>query len=38
MSLTKEEAYKTIIKIQKDTGQGLAGIVKVMGPDSGKWN
>lgn len=38
MSLTKAEAYKTIIKIQKDTGQGLAGFVKVMGPDSGKWN
>lgn len=37
MSLTKAEAYKSIVKIQRETGQGFPGIAKVMGTDSGKW-
>lgn len=32
--MTKEEFYKEIIRVQKETGQGLSGIVKVMGIDS----
>ena len=31
--MTKSEFYKNLIKIQKETGQGLSGIVKVAGTD-----
>lgn len=34
--MTKEEFYKDIISVQKKTGQGLSGIVKVMGAESTK--
>src|ERR1035437_7876038 len=35
--MTKQEFYKEVISVQKKTGQGLSGIVKVMGTDSGKF-
>lgn len=38
--MTKEEFYKSIIDVQKKCGQGMAGIVKVMGSESSnisKW-
>lgn len=31
--MTKSEFYKSLIKVQKETGQGLSGIVKLMGED-----
>ena len=31
--VTKEEVYKKLVIINKETGQGLSGIVKVMGED-----
>jgi len=36
--MTKSGFYKSIIDIQKKTGQGLSGIVKVMGTDSSKFS
>lgn len=38
MSLTKAEVYKTVIDIQKSSGQGLTGIVRVMGENSHYFN
>ena len=35
--MTKQEFYKNFIKVQKETGQGLSGIVKVMGTDTVKF-
>ena len=35
--MTKEEFYKELIGIQKKSGQGLSGIVRVMGIDSGNF-
>ena len=32
--ITKSEVYKNLINIQKESGQGLSGIVKVLGDDS----
>ena len=32
--MTKEEVYNIIVDVQKNTGQGLSGIVKVMGDKS----
>lgn len=32
--MSKEEFYKKFIDIQKTSGQGLSGIVKIMGPDA----
>jgi len=32
--MTKEEVYNSIVDIQKNTGQGLSGIVRVMGENS----
>ena len=31
--VTKEEVYKNLVTINKETGQGLSGLVKVMGED-----
>lgn len=36
--ITKAEVYKHVIEITKKTGQGLSGIVKVLGGDTQLWN
>jgi hypothetical protein len=36
--ITKAEVYKTVIDIQKSSGQGLTGIVRVMGENSHYFN
>lgn len=36
--MTKQEVYKSLIKIQKESGQGLSGIVRAMGTNSGQFN
>lgn len=35
--VNKSEVYKSLIRIQKESGQGLSGIVKVMGDNSSKY-
>jgi hypothetical protein len=36
--MTKQEFYKNFIVVQKTTGQGLSGIVKVLGNDADKFS
>lgn len=35
--VNKSEVYKSLIRIQKESGQGLSGIVKVMGDNASKY-
>jgi len=36
--MTKEEFYKEIIRVQRETGQGMSGIVKVMGAEASNFS
>lgn len=36
--ITKAEVYKNVVDIQKSTGQGLSGIVKVLGSEPHLWS
>lgn len=37
MKMTKQEVYKAVIDIQKETGQGLSGIVKISNSSFGEY-